>query len=942
MAENTNYIGVAMGMDVSDLKAGLSEANKQIQLANSQFKAASSGMDDWTKSTEGLNAKIKQLDTVLDMQKKKLAGLQAEHAKVAAEQGENSEAARKLQVQINNQQAVVNKTEKEFKNYTETLKRAEAGEIDLNEVVLKAGKAVEKAGKQSKDAADDVDKLGEEAKDAGDGFTVAKGAIAGFIANGLTALVGKAKDAISSVFGLAESTREYRTELAKIKTTAKDAGVSTDYIKDKWHDLSAVLGDEGAVGEGLNNLLTAGFSGDKLDEVTKLLEGASIKWKDTLKFEGLSDSIQEIIGSKGLSISGSAVELFERLGVDIEVWKAKFAELGTEEERQNMILQTLADGGLADVADAYREQNADLIAANKANSEYADTTAEIGAKIEPITTKIRKGFNSILEKILELTSGADFEKIGTAIENGFKWAVDTGLPAIQNGFTWLKDNIPTIATVIGGLTVAMLGQKVANLANKAALEGMTIAQYAAKIAQEGLNKAMKANAVGLIITAITALVAAFVHLWNNCEGFRNFWIGLWEGLKNAVGVVVEWIKENWQTMLLFLVNPLAGVFKYCYDHFEGFRVFVDNIVTNVKDFFTNLWQSISNGASSAWSFISGIFSTVATWFNDNVVQPIWNFISPIIHNIQVLITGTWEIIKILFSTVAEWFNANVIQPVSQFFTDLWNGISQAASNAWTKIKEIFSIVSSWFNENIIQPVSTFFSSMWNGLKNGAKNAWEGIKKTFSTVASFFGDIFSKAWTKVKNVFSTGGKIFDGIKEGIVSAFKKVVNAIIRGINKVVAIPFNAINSALSKIKNIEIAGLSPFSGLISNISVPKIPELYRGGVLKKGQIGLLEGKAAEAVVPLERNLGWIKKIASQLADYLSLDVSGVKGSLAAVAHSGRGTVGGVSGVGNGGYSVVDARMTVNYNGKLSRKELKQMENDQYTAVATRLKKEGKI
>ena len=937
MAENTNRISVAMGMDVSDLKAGLAEANKQIQLANSQFKAASSVMDDWTKSTEGLNAKIKQLDTVLDMQKKKLAGLQEEHAKVAAEQGENSEAARKLQVQINNQQAVVNKTEKEFKNYTETLKRAEAGEIDLNEVVLKAGKAVEKAGKQSKDAADDVDKLGEEAKDAGDGFTIAKGAIAGFIANGLTALVGAAKNAISSVFGLAESTREYRTELAKIQTTAKDAGVSTDYIKDKWHDLTAVLGDEGAVGEGLNNLLTAGFSGDKLDEVTKLLEGASIKWKDTLKFEGLSDSIQEIIGSKGLSISGSAVELFERLGVDIEVWKAKFAELGTEEERQNMILQTLADGGLADVADAYREQNADLIAANKANSEYADTTAEIGAKIEPITTKIRKGFNSILEKILELTSGADFEKIGTAIENGFKWAVDTGLPAIQKGFQWVLDNKDGLIAGILGIGTAFLAFKVVSLIQGviSAMKGMTVAQAA-------LNLVMSMNPIGLIVAAIAGLIAAFVALWHNCEGFRNFFIGMWEGIKTAVGAVVEWIKENWQTMLLFLVNPLAGVFKYCYDHFEGFRVFVDNVVTSVKDFFTNLWQSISNGVSSAWSFISGIFSTVATWFNDNVIQPIWNFIYPIIHNIQVLITGTWEIIQILFSTVAEWFNANVIQPVSQFFTDLWNGISQAASDAWAKIKEVFSIVSSWFDENIIQPVSTFFSSMWNGLKNGAKNAWEGIKKTFSTVASFFGDIFSKAWTKVKNVFSTGGKIFDGIKEGIVSAFKKVVNAIIRGINKVVAIPFNAINSALSKIKNIEIAGISPFSGLISNISVPKIPELYRGGVLKKGQIGLLEGKAAEAVVPLERNLGWIKKIASQLADYLSLDVSGVKGSLAAVAHSGRGTTGGVGGVGNGGYSVVDARMTVNYNGKLSRKELKQMENDQYTAVATRLKKEGKI
>ena len=134
MATN-NYIGVAMGLDVTDLKSGLSEANKQIQLANSEFKAASSGMDDWRKSTEGITAKIKQLDSVLAMQKSKLNGLQAEYDKVAEEQGENSEAARKLKVQLNNQKSVVNTTEKELNNYKETLEKAEDGTIDLEKLV---------------------------------------------------------------------------------------------------------------------------------------------------------------------------------------------------------------------------------------------------------------------------------------------------------------------------------------------------------------------------------------------------------------------------------------------------------------------------------------------------------------------------------------------------------------------------------------------------------------------------------------------------------------------------------------------------------------------------------------------------------------------------------------------------------------------------------------
>ena len=166
--------------------------------------------------------------------------------------------------------------------------------------------------------------------------------------------------------------------------------------------------------------------------------------------------------------------------------------------------------------------------------------------------------------------------------------------------------------------------------------------------------------------------------------------------------------------------------------------------------------------------------------------------------------------------------------------------------------------------------------MWDGLKDGAKKAWEGIKSVFSVVADWFKNIFSKAWEAVKKVFSTGGKIFEGIKEGIVNAFKAVVNAIIRGINKVIAIPFNAINKVLGKIRDISILGLTPFSW-ISTFNVPQIPELRRGGVLKRGQLGLLEGDGAEAVVPLEKNKQWIAAVVKDMVT--ELNIQGVKGAI---------------------------------------------------------------
>ena len=213
----------------------------------------------------------------------------------------------------------------------------------------------------------------------------------------------------------------------------------------------------------------------------------------------------------------------------------------------------------------------------------------------------------------------------------------------------------------------------------------------------------------------------------------------------------------------------------------------------------------------------------------------------------------------------------------------WDTVKAAGVVCWEAIKEAWNNVSSWFKTNITDPVTNFFSGMWDGLKNGASGAWDGIKNVFSSVTDWFKTTFSNAWNGVKDVFSTGGKIFDGIKEGIAATFKTVVNGIIGGINRVIAVPFNAINSALQIIRDISIAGIQPFSGLISTISVPQIPLLARGGVLRKGEIGLLEGNGAEAVVPLENNKRWISAVAREMNNQMN-GVATIGGGLVNNSH----------------------------------------------------------
>ena len=490
------------------------------------------------------------------------------------------------------------------------------------------------------------------------------------------------------------------------------------------------------------------------------------------------------------------------------------------------------------------------------------------------------GAASEMSKIMNDNLNGDLTNLGSKLE-GVQIAIyEKFEPALRDGVKVLDDLLDAINFVVDHSTefIAALGAMAAGVAAyvayttalKVMTEGwrsLTIVTKAQTAAQWLLNAAMSANPIGLVIAAIAALVAAFVILWNKSEGFRNFWIGLWEKIMNAVQPVIDFIKgafdaiisffeKNWQSILLFIVNPFAGAFKYLYDNFEGFRNFVNTVIKSVTGFF-----------KSAGEKIKEIWNILCTALK-NYFSPIIEFYKTAFEIIAQLAVGCWEIIKAVWGIVSEWFSTNVIEPIKAFFTGLWEGIKTAASTAWETIKTVWVAAKDWFNTSIIQPVTGFFSGLWDSIKKGASDAWEGIKSVFTPVVEWFEEKFRTAWQKVKDVFSTGGKIFDGIKEGITEAFKTVVNAIIKGINKVIAIPFKAINNALDTIRDSEILGIKPFAGLLSRFDIPEIPLLARGGVLSKGQMALLEGRGAEAVIPLENNKKWISATAKALQQAL--------------------------------------------------------------------------
>lgn len=152
-------------------------------------------------------------------------------------------------------------------------------------------------------------------------------------------------------------------------------------------------------------------------------------------------------------------------------------------------------------------------------------------------------------------------------------------------------------------------------------------------------------------------------------------------------------------------------------------------------------------------------------------------------------------------------------------------------NVWEGIKKVGRGLLDLMNP--IGGLQDAFKSMWEKVASGAVAAWQGIKNAFKSVPEWFQGKFRDAWQKVKDVFSTGGRIWSGIKEGIENTFRTVVNAIIRGMNTIIAVPFNKINSMLNAIRNVSFLGISPFQTMwgVNPLPVPQIPMLARGAVI---------------------------------------------------------------------------------------------------------------
>lgn len=406
---------------------------------------------------------------------------------------------------------------------------------------------------------------------------------------------------------------------------------------------------------------------------------------------------------------------------------------------------------------------------------------------QPLITTIKDGLKWLYDNVLVPLAKWTIQDLLPAFLNVVAGALKVLNPlitAFKPIFQWFWDNfLEPIAKWTGGVIVDTL-----NL----------LADVLTKIGNWMSNNQS-------VVTGMEIAVLGFFGAWKTIElmSFIAQSGGVINALKNITlaitGSTLAKIKDKAETIYLNLL--------YAKDFVKSIASGTVALVKQAAQWVINTGAKIANTAATIAGTVATTAATAATWLFNTALTVLTSPITLVVAAIAALIAIVVLLIK------------------------NWDTVKETASKCWEGIKNAWNNACQWFNNTIVNPIRNAFGNLWNGLKNGASGAWQGIKNVFGNVASWFGNIFSNAWNAVKNVFSVGGRIFDGIQQGIANTFRNIVNSLIRGINRVVSIPFNSINTALRMIRNATIAGFQPFSWLPS-VYVPQIPYLAQGGYVK--------------------------------------------------------------------------------------------------------------
>lgn len=550
----------------------------------------------------------------------------------------------------------------------------------------------------------------------------------------------------------------------------------------------------------------------------------------------------------------------DELGDNISEYSGKFAQAGYSADEYFQLMQNGLDGGaynLDKVNDAINEVTTRLVdgTIEGALDSFDTKTQDVFKAWQEGRATQKDVVNAIVEDISKTTneqeklnkSATAFGTMGEDFNAGFIQSLTT----VGNKYKDVEgamDKVKDIAN--GGLKNALSGL------------GRTFLDSFTPIGE--LITPILAGIVGLITVAIQGIQKGFAK----------------------VGDVISSVLSKIDTSgITELTNQVSEVLAPAFDEvrkaIDEMKVALEPITKEILGKIGNAIQNVVNQAQKILSvvgppilaIIKKIIQTVIGMIPviTSILQAVGSVVSGIISFITMVVTYVGTAIATILG-----FIMPIVQIVATIVANIWSVILTVAQNIWSKVSEVVTAIIG-FVSNLFKTVSDIINKIWskiqdsmNKVRDKVQGVIDNINKYFNNVKSTVSDVFNGIWSKVQGVMDNVGNKISNVLQGIQNAWsglKGFVSGVFGGIE-------GAVSSLVGSVKgmvNGVIGGINGAIGIINKIPgvhIGKIPRLERGGVLKRGQIGLLEGNGAEAVVPLEKNKAWIRAVAKDMAQIM--------------------------------------------------------------------------
>lgn len=796
-------ITIEIGGDTTGLDKALKDTNKNIKSTQDQLKDVERLLKLDPSNTELLSQKQKLLAQAVSETKDKLATL-----KDAEKQAQQQFAEGKIsQEQYDGLQREIVETEQKLKALES---QAEKSNTVLQQISL---------------AGDKVQEFGGKVEDAGKKLLPVTAAITG-LGTAAVVTVADFDESMSKVSAISGATgnefdqlREKAREMgAKTKFSASEAADAFQYMAmagwktgDMLDGIEGIMNLAAASGEDLAATsdivtdaltafgLTAADSGHFADVLAAASSNANTNVSmmgETFKYAApvagaLGFSVEDVAEAIGL-MANSGIKA-SQAGTSLRTMLTSLAgnvKLSSDSMGIMEVSTTNADGSMRELGDILTDLR---FCFSKM------TEAEAASNAENIVGKnAMSGFLAVMQAAPD-----DIEKLSTAIEkcDGTSESMaDTMQDNLNGQITILKSQLQELAISFGDMLMPVIREVVTHIQGIVDwLNGLSETQkklimvialvlaavgpvliIIGKIAT-GIGALMSlasslgpllgvikgafaalTGPVGIAIAVIAALTAAFTFLWNNCEGFRNFWISLWENIKQTAAAVVE-------SLVLFFTVSIPGAWNAVIDFFR-----------DIPTWWNNLWETVKETVSQAWETIKTVIIGILSPTIKNIMT-LWNAakdgIMTAMEGIKLILTGAWELIK------------NIVMAPVLFICDLVTGnfdqLKLDMDMIWTNI--LLAIQTIW------EGIKLYFSGVFEALKGIFLTAWTSILTTVNTFCTNISNSIKKAWNSViewlrllpEKLKKIAVDMFTKMKVGVETTVIKVVDAITEGLNKAI-------------------------------------------------------------------------------------------------------------------------------------------------------------